>query len=321
MWIGPGIVWAPELDREQSTRDGRRIRFKIRKPRLPWTYTPRSRERRVYTECGGKRIYHDKYFDAQGIAAAVRKACGPRKIRRTFDPGGPEAGTLYGARRAAGLFDENWDREFPLTRKERELIAAGQPVPDPFFAPPTTPAPENWIDDKLRRLRGTFGPTQYQTPKGWAPFCPEGGFGITCAGPDGEVGWTGGTTPLTPLDVQRFKEAYCAPGQCQTGGKISPPPGYREFVVKVKPRNPAVALKASCQPVLAPEPVVMDVPLPPPGPPPEQPAPTAPLITKGCPVGWYWGIGLTGIRCVPIGLGAPPATAADLGYFDVSNPP
>jgi hypothetical protein len=62
---------------------------------------------------------------------------------------------------------------------------------------------------------------------------------------------------------------------------------------------------------------VMDVPVPGPEPAPAPP-PTPPGITKGCPPGWYWGIGLTGIRCVPYGVGAPPATAADLGYFDIT---
>lgn len=319
MQIAPGLVWTSEIDRELSSRDGRRIRLKIRKPRLPWRYAPRSTERRVYTECGGPRIYHDKYLDAQGVAAAVRKACGPRKARRVFDPGGPEAGTLSGARRAAGLFDENWDREFPLTRKERELIEQGKPVPDPFFAPPTSPAPENWIDDKLRRIRGTFGPTKYQTPKGWLPFCPEGGYGMTCAGPDGEVGWTGGSRPLTPLEVARFTEAYCAPGQCQVPGKISPPPGFKEISFKMKPRNPAVALKASCQPVLAPEPAIMDVPLGPPEPVPAAPAGLPPAITKGCPPGFGWLISDIGIGCRPLELPLRRATAEELLYFGIGG--
>lgn len=271
MRVDPGIRWEADNDPVASRQMGRTGRVKVRKPRLPWTYKPRSTERREYTECGGPRIYRDKFTDMQGYLRAVRKACGPRRTAREFDVSGAEGGTLVGARRAAGLFDDNWDKQFPLTRKERELLEQGKPIPDPFFAPPTTPAPENWIDDKLRRLRGTFGPTQYQTPKGWLRFCPEGGTGITCAGPDGEVGWTGGSRALTPLEVERFKEAYCAPGQCQTGGKISPPPGFKEFVVKMKPRNPAVLLKSSCQPVLAPGPIVQDVPLeapPPPGPPP-----------------------------------------------------
>jgi len=307
-----------DVDPDASRPDLRRTRFKVRKPRLPWTYAPRSKERRLYTECGGPRIYHDRYSSPAGLAAAIKKACGPRKMVREFDPGGPEAGTLVDARRAAGLFDSNWDREFPLTRKEREALGAGALVPDPFFAPPTSPAPENWIDDKLKRIRGTFGPTRYTTPKGLLPFCPEGGFGITCAGPDQEVAWTGGTTPLTPLDVARFKEAYCAPGQCQTGGKLTPPAGYKELVIKMKPRNPAVRLKASCQPVLSPEPVIMDFPPPPAGPVPA-PSPAAPVgITAGCPAGWYWAIGLTGVACSDPALHRQPATAeqliAILGY-------
>lgn len=335
----PGIRWVDEIDREHSTPDGKRVRVKVRKPKLPWTYAPRSTERRVYTECGGRRIYHDKYNGPQGVIAAVAKLCGPRKRARDFDPGGPEAGTLAGARRAAGLFDYNWGTDFPLTRAEQRALQEGRlrfdaesgqlietelrpgaqylGALDPFLAPPTSPAPENWLEDKFQRLSGRFGPTLFRTPDAYSRFCPTGGYGISCAGPDGEVGWVGGSTPLTPLDVQRFKEAYCAPGQCQTGGKISPPPGFKEFVVKVKPRNPGTALKASCEPKAAPEPVVMDVPVPPPAAVEMVPPPGTPLITKGCPPGWYWGIGLTGIRCVPIGIGAPAATAADLGYFNI----
>jgi hypothetical protein len=239
-----------------------------------------------------------------------KKYCGPRKGRRLFDPGGAESGTLAGARRAPGLFDENWDREFPLTRKERETLAAGGQVLDPFFAPPTTPNPGNWIEDKIKRIRGTFGPTLFQTPKAYTRFCKDGGFGITCAGPDGEVGWTGGTVPLTPLDVDRFREAYCSPGQCQTAGKVAPPSGYTEFVVKTTPRNPAVRLKASCQPVLAAEPVIMDVPLP----------PGAPAVAP--PADWSCAAserGCVGMNCVVRGesrtmhwkSGVPPSVIQD----------
>lgn len=200
------------------------------------------------------------------------------------------------------------------------MFLVGEEPLDLFFAPPTTPVPENWIDDKLRRIRGTFGPTQYQTPKGWLRFCPEGGYGISCAGPDGEVGWTGGDRPLTELEVAQFKDAYCAPGQCQTGGKITPPAGFKEFVVKSAPRNPAVLLKASCQPVLRPDPVIMDVPLLGPGAAPEPPPPPLVGITKGCPPGWIWCIGLTGIRCFPREICFQPATAADLAYFGIRLP-
>lgn len=309
MQLDPGVRWSNEVDVDATRAAGGRPRFRIRKPRLPWAYRPRQPRDEWGVECGGRRMRWS--FDPGDAvrSAWFKKNCVPRKARRVFDPGGAESGTLSGARRAAGLFDENWDREFPLTRKEREVLAAGGQVADPFFAPPTGPAPENWIDDKLQRLRGTFGPTRYQTPKGLLPFCPEGGFGITCAGPDGEVGWTGGTVPLTPLDVARFKDAYCAPGQCQTGGKASPPPGYKEFVIKVKPRNPAVRLKASCQPVLAPEPVVMDwPPLPPAAPP--APAPAVPgAISKGCPPGHYWAVTTIGCRCMPNGSGGAPASA------------
>jgi hypothetical protein len=279
--LDPGIVWEADDDPVASRQLGRTGRVKVRKPRLPWRYARRSTTPREYTECGRGRIYRDQFTDMQGYLRAVRKKCGPRKLAREFDVTGAEGGTLVGARRAAGLFDDNWDKQFPLTRKERELLEQGKRPEQFFFEPPTTPAPENWIDDKIRRIRGTFGPTKYQTAKGWLPFCPQGGLGLTCAGPDGEVGWVGGSVPLTPLDVQRFKEAYCAPGQCQTGGKISPPAGYREVVVKTKPRNPAVLLKASCQPVLAPAPVVMDVP---PGAPPG-PAPAPPPSWECDPFG------------------------------------
>ena len=266
--MGPGVV----------PRPGRPLRVRVRRPRLPWTYTPRSSTRRIYSECGRGRVYHDVYSTPEGLAAAIKKACGPRKARRQFDPGGPEAGTLAEARRAGGLFDENWDREFPTTRKEREVIAAGGQVPDFFFQPPTTPAPENWIDDKLKRIRGTFGPTKYFTPKAMQPFCPTGGYAISCAGPDGEVGWVGGDRPLTPLETKRFTDAYCAAGQCQTPGKTTPPAGFKEISSKVKPRNAAVLLKASCQPVLAPAPVIQDVPQPP-----AAPAPVAPGGQWQCP--------------------------------------
>jgi hypothetical protein len=286
---------------------------------LPWRYAPRSRERRLYSECGTGKIYHDLYADAQGLAEAIRKKCGPRKLRRTFDPGGPEAGTLSGARRAPGLFDENWDREFPLTRRERELFERGAAPEEFFFEPPTTPAPENWIDDKLRRIRGTFGPTKYQTPKGWLPFCPKGGYAISCAGPDGQVAWVGGDRPLTPGEVEDFKAAYCAAGQCQVGGRISPPTGFKELVTKTKPRNPAVQLKASCQPVLATAPVVVDVPLAPPGPVPVPPPTVTGPITQGCPPGYFWAVTSIGIGCRPIGFPLRAATAEELLYFGLGG--
>jgi hypothetical protein len=270
-------------------------RLRRKKPKLPWTYEPRSKTNRIYSECGGKRIYHDQYSSAQGVQDAINKACGPRKIAREFDPGGPESGTLVGARRAPGLFDSGWGESFPLTRKEQQAYQEGTLRPDPFFAPPTTPHPSNYIEDKLQRLRGTFGPTPYQSPKGYFAFCPQGGYGISCAGPDGEVGWSGGSTPLSGLDVKRFTEAYCAAGQCQEGGRITPPPGYKEFVVKTKIRNPAVAIKASCQPVLADLPVIQDVrQLPRVG---SGPAPPLDGVTKGCPPGTRWALGLTGCSC------------------------
>lgn len=277
--------FALEIDRTVPPRAGHARRFTVPKPRLPWRMRPRAPRDQWGVECGG-RIKRWSYDPGPQVRAAwFAKHCGPRQAARSFDPGGPEAGTLAGARRAPGLFDWNWGTPFPLTRAEQKAMQEGRArydpetgtlveqelrpgrkelvAVDPFFAPPTTPAPENWIDDKLQRLRGTFGPTKFQAPRGLLPYCAKGGFGITCAGPDGEVGWTGGTEPLSAADVARFRDAYCNPGQCQTGGKISPPAGYREFVVKVKPRNPAVRLKASCQQWAVAPPVVTDVPLPP----------------------------------------------------------
>jgi len=289
---------------------GGTVRLRRRAPRLPWRYPPR-RTGLPYTECGGRVVKRwDHTPTAQEIIVAVARLCGPRKTARQFDAGGPEAGTLVGARRAAGLFDAGWGEVFPLTRKEQQAYQQGAAVPDPFFAPPTTPHPSNWIDDKLQRLRGTFGPTAYVSPKGYFPFCPAGGHGFTCAGPDGEVGWTGGSRPLTPLEAAQFREAYCDPGQCQEGGKLTPPDGFKEFVVKTKPRNPAVALKASCRPVLAPEPIVMDVVLPAlPG---EPPAPPPPYITKGCPAGSAWVVTTIGCRCDKLPTILPLADAAQL---------
>lgn len=295
MVVGQGIAWQDNLDVLPPAKPGGPPRLRRKKPRLPWTYEPRSKTNRIYSECGGKRIYHDQYSSAQGVQAAINKACGPRKAVREFDPGGPEAGTLVGARRAAGLFDYGWGEQFPLTRAEQQAYQEGAPKPDPFFQPPTSPHPSNFVEDKIAQLRKTFGPTQYVSPKGYFPFCDQGGFGITCAGPDGEVGWTGGSTKLTPLDVDRFTKAYCQAGQCQEGGRETPPPGYKEFVIKTKPRNPAVAIKASCQPVLADLPVVMDVRLLP------RVGEAGPAaidgITKGCPPGTRWALGLTGCSC------------------------
>jgi hypothetical protein len=166
------------------------------------------------------------------------------------------------------LFDEGWGQEFPLTRKEREAIASGKQVLDPFFAPPTTPHPSNWIEDKLQRLRGTFGATTFTAPASLSRFCPQGGSGITCAGPNAEVIWTVEGRDLTAAEKARFTDAYCKPGVCVTGSAGVAPEGVTERIIAVRPRNPAVAVKASCQPIAQPGPVVQDVATAPLGPPP-----------------------------------------------------
>jgi hypothetical protein len=115
------------------------------------------------------------------------------------------------------------------------------------------------------------------------PFCPEGGGAITCAGPNAEVIWQAKGRDITPAEQAAFKEAYCAPGVCVTGSKIAPPAGVTERIIAVKPRNPAVAIKASCQPHPQPGPVVMDTPVVgPPGPVPVQVVYTFARFTTGC---------------------------------------
>jgi hypothetical protein len=298
-----------DIDPTWTGPPARGLRFKVRKPRLPWRYAPRTKEGGLVQGCGNRSIRWGRFPSAQEVEQWRVKNCLPRQAIREFNPGGPESGTLAGARRAPGLFDSNWGTPFPLTRREQRALQEGQAVPDPLFAPPTTPNPGNWIDDKLRRIRGTFGPTQFQTPKSYLRFCPEGGFLISCAGPDFAVEWYGGSVKLTPSQVEDFNEAYCRPQQCGLGRRIPPPPGYKEFYRVSKPRNAAVLLKASCQRVPEPGPVVMDVPLPPIPPAPAAPAPA--ISTSGCPPGWGLCRTQVGIGCYPLSMCMFPATQAE----------
>jgi hypothetical protein len=45
---------------------------------------------------------------------------------------------------------------------------------------------------------------------------------------------------------------------------------------------------------------------------PTGPSAPAGAITRGCPGGWYWTLGLTGCRCVEPGSGLAPATQAQV---------
>jgi len=301
--------WTPD-DFEPDPR-GRGRRLRPRKPRVPWTKPRRPRGAREYAECGGPKIYRDRYDSAQGFAAAVRKACGPKKAAREFDVGGPESGTLVGARRAPGLFDDNWGTAFPLTRAEQRAMQEGELVTDPFFAPPTTANPGNWIADRLNQLRQRMSPTVYNTATGLRPLCGDPGYGITCAGPDGEVGWTGGTRPLTKEEAQEFLAAYCSPGRCLTAGLATPPAGYKEFIIRTKPANPGTASRFTCGPAAIAPVAGTTLPLPSLPQPPAPPPPPQP-ITNACPPTWYWAVGLTGCRCVPPNIGAPYASSEDL---------
>ncbi len=192
----------------------------------------------------------------------------------------------------------------------------GEAIVDPFFAPPTTANPGNWIADKLELLRRRMSPTVYNTATGLRPLCGDAGYGLTCAGPDGEVGWTGGSRPLTKEEAQSFLDAYCAPGRCLTSGLVSPPDGYKEILIRTKPAHPGTAARFSCGPTVIAPVARTTLPLPAlPAPPP--PPPPAKPITNTCPPGWYWTIGLTGCRCMPAELNLPPATAAQLAQCGV----
>lgn len=246
---------------------------------MPWTYPRRSKTPRVYSECGGKRIYHDVYSTPEGLQAAINKACGPKKAAREFDAGGPEAGTLVGARRAPGLFDENWGTPYPLTRRERRDLQDGLPI-DPFFEPPTDALPQNYIADRIEKLKQKMAPTKYTTAQQVNPLCGKSWAAITCEGPDGGIGWYSDGEKISEADAKRFTEAYCQAGKCQQPGSATPPPGVREVVIKVKPKNPAVAHRARCEPeatVALISPKLEELPPLPPG-------PSAELRPKDCQV-------------------------------------
>jgi hypothetical protein len=284
--LDPGLKW--DVDEEIARRRDPRVplRFKIRKPRLPWKYAPRPARFQIGINCGNRTIRWAKDPGAQVRAAWLAKNCGPRKSARQFDAGGPEAGTLAGARRVAGLFDEGWGEAFPFTRKEQQALQEGKTVAAPFFAPPVEPHPSSYIEDRLQRLRGKFGPTLFTTPASLARFCPQGGSGITCAGPNAEAVWVAEGRELTAQEKAAFTAAYCAPGVCIDGPKITPPAGVKERFIRVRPRNPAVAVKTSCQPVAQPGPVVTDFPIAP-------AAPAAAPVTD-------WSCGATDAGCIGI---------------------
>jgi hypothetical protein len=220
---------------------------RVPKPKLPWSYPRRSSTPRVYSECGGKRIYHDQYSNPEGLQAAINKACGPKKAAREFDAGGPEAGTLVGARRAPGLFDENWGTPFPLTRADQRNLQDGLP-PNYFLEPPTEAAPTNYIADRFEVLRQKFAPTKYTTAQKVNPLCGKSWAAITCEGPDGGIGWYTEGEPISEADAKRFTDAYCQPNKCAHPGDATPPPGVKEVVIKGKPRNPGPAGRFHCEP-------------------------------------------------------------------------
>lgn len=198
-----------------------------------------------------------------------RKNCAGKRGAREFFTGGPESGTLAGARRAEGLFDYNWGTEFPLTRDEQKALQEGRAVPDPFFAPPTTANPGNYIKSRIDRLRAKQNPTLYMTAEDIAQLCRPAGSGITCEGPNGGMSWTSTTAQLTPADVNRFRDAYCQPNTCARPGTATPPPGFTERAITTKPRNPAVAGRARCEsapitPILTTKPIPSTPPPPPP---------------------------------------------------------
>lgn len=223
-------------------------------------------------ECRGRKLFGKPTLTAQQRAAWARKNCAPREAMRQFDAGGPEAGTLSGARRAPGLFDSGWGEAFPLTRAEQKAVQEGAALTDAFFQPPTEPHPSNWIEDHLKRLRGRFDAAQFTTPKALIGACPEGGFGMSCSGPNATVTWFKTSGPFTESEKAQYRDAYCKPGVCITGPVGSPPPGVKQTVYRYSPRNPAVAVKASCRPE-PPTPVVTDRPLDPLAPPPPSPPP------------------------------------------------
>lgn len=264
MVVAQGPRFEFDIDTSRPLDPRRPLRRRVRRARMPWRFKPRAQGFQEGVECAGKRMRWNTPQSAQTKAAWFAKNCGPRRTAREFSTAGAEGGTLVGARRAEGLFDYGWGTDFPLTRREQKRLQEGTAVPDPLFAPPTHPHASNWIDDTLRRIRGTFGATQYQTPKGWLPFCPPGGSGITCSHPNGSVIWRKVGSDLTAQERELFLRTYCAPGVCLTGSAGVAPVGITETIAYSRPRNPGTAEKASCQPLPAVQAVVMDVPVPPP---------------------------------------------------------
>jgi len=197
--------------------------------------------------CDSKKLFGKPTLTAQQMTAWAAKNCSPRRAAREFHTGGPEAGTLVGARRAPGLFDENWGNSYPLTRKEQQRVAAGDPVADPFFQPPTYAYEGNWIADKLENLRKKMAGTPYTTALQLNKLCGPAGSMTSCSSPSGTVSWVSDTAIMTKADNARFAAAYCVPG-CQTGGRATPPAGFTERVVKTEPRNQSVKARFSCGP-------------------------------------------------------------------------
>lgn len=242
--------------------------LRIPKPKVPWQRRP-PRAAVARTSCGNKSTTWRTNPTGQQIANWWAKNCGPKKAARDFAVGGPESGTLAGARRAEGLFDWNWGTDFPLTRKEQLALQNGTPIPDPFFSPPTDAPAGNWIADKMELLRRRMRPVEYSTALDINKLCGPGGSGITCEGPDGGVSWSSERGSLTKEDQARFREAYCGPNQCVTPGRVAPPAGFTERAIIAKPRNPGTAGKTGCRvapivPVLSSIPIAPVAPATPP---------------------------------------------------------
>jgi len=200
--------------------------------------------------CDSKKLFGKPTLSAQQMTAWSAKNCSPRRSAREFHVGGTEAGTLVGARRAAGLFDEGWGNAFPYTRAEQKKLQEGVAVPAPFFAPPTYAYEGDFVKDKLELLKKKMAGTPYTTANQLNPLCGPQGSMTSCSSPSGTVSWVSTTSVLTKADQERFGAAYCKPG-CQTGGKATPPAGFTERVVKAEPRNPSVRLSFNCGPAPA----------------------------------------------------------------------
>lgn len=195
--------------------------------------------------CNGKRRFFVTPPTAQDMVAWNRKNCPIKRTTREFHPGGPEAGTLTGARRAPGLFDDGWGTEFPLTRREQKKLQEGIPVPNPFFAPPTYAYEGNWIKDKLENLRRKMAGTSYTTALNINPLCGPRGSMTTCSTAHGTYQWISETTVLTQADNERFVAAYCKPN-CAAPGSAAPPAGFTQRNIVATSRNPDVRRAFSC---------------------------------------------------------------------------